>query len=176
MTQTGKKASAIPIIFGILLIVASVLIRTPGGALTTSSSLDGDKAGSYYNYDRYSAIDEYVGGDAYNFIIGASLVGGRISGVITAKAILFSAGCLCLCCGLTIRRIETSRLKETMRIGTPGLQQEPDAAEWSPNSYTPTAGSEPQVPRNEGNHPAPAGQVESDASSVQGEPVTAKTT
>ena len=36
-------------------------------------------------------MQEYVGGDAYNFIIEASLRGGEISGAKTARAIYFSA-------------------------------------------------------------------------------------
>ena len=32
---------------------------------------------------------EYVGGDAYNYIVEASLRGGEISGALTAKAIYF---------------------------------------------------------------------------------------
>lgn len=36
-------------------------------------------------------MQEYVGGDAYNFIIEASLRGGEISGALTAKAIYFAA-------------------------------------------------------------------------------------
>lgn len=35
-------------------------------------------------------MTEYVGGDAYNFIIEASLRGGEISGALTAKAIYFA--------------------------------------------------------------------------------------
>lgn len=35
---------------------------------------------------------EYVGGDAYNYIIEASLRGGEIAGGKTARAIYFSAG------------------------------------------------------------------------------------
>lgn len=44
-------------------------------------------------------IDEYVGGDAYNYIIGASLVGGRISGFIAGKTVATVAGAMCVCAG-----------------------------------------------------------------------------
>ena len=37
------------------------------------------------------AMHEYVGGDAYNFIIEASLRGGEIAGAKTAKAVYFAA-------------------------------------------------------------------------------------
>ena len=39
-------------------------------------------------------MTEYVGGDAYNFIIEASLRGGEISGALTAKAIYFAVAAL----------------------------------------------------------------------------------
>ena len=43
----------------------------------------------YIKYYGEGKMYEYVGGDAYNFIIEASLRGGEISGAITAKAIYF---------------------------------------------------------------------------------------
>ena len=39
-------------------------------------------------------MTEYVGGDAYNFIIEASLRGGEISGALTAKAVYFATAAL----------------------------------------------------------------------------------
>ncbi|MCD7907448.1 MAG: hypothetical protein LUH04_07155 [Clostridium sp.] len=50
---------------------------------------------------------EYVGGDAYNFIIGASLVGAKVSGVTTTKAIYISAGLIIFCMGLNSLPITT---------------------------------------------------------------------
>ena len=41
-----------------------------------------------------------MGGDAYNYIIGASLVGAKISGLIMAKAVYTAAGVLVICLGL----------------------------------------------------------------------------
>lgn len=74
----SQKPYMCPIIIGILLVLIGLIIRVPGGALTTYKSLDGESAGGYYAFDnRYSSIDEYVGGDAYNYIIGASLVAGK---------------------------------------------------------------------------------------------------
>ena len=58
----NKKLYMCPIIIGILLILIGLIIRVPGGALTTYKSLDGESAGGYYAFDnRYSSIDEYVG-------------------------------------------------------------------------------------------------------------------
>ena len=50
--------------------------------------------------DGYSAIEEYVGGDAYNYIIGASLVAGKTSGIIAMKSIFIAVGWLIVCMGL----------------------------------------------------------------------------
>ena len=44
------------------------------------------------DYLSYSA--QYVGGDAYNYIIESSIRGGQISGMITCKTILISLGIL----------------------------------------------------------------------------------
>ena len=55
-------------------------------------------------------IDEYVGGDAYNYIIGASLVAGKTAGVIAAKAISIVGGAICFCFGLTLKMMEPSSL------------------------------------------------------------------
>ena len=103
----NKKPYMCPIIIGILLILIGLIIRVPGGALTTYKSLDGESAGNYYAFDnRYSSIDEYVGGDAYNYIIGASLVAGKTAGVIAAKAISMVGGAICFCFGLTLKMME----------------------------------------------------------------------
>ena len=107
----SQKPYMCPIIIGILLVLIGLIIRVPGGALTTYKSLDGESAGGYYAFDnRYSSIDEYVGGDAYNYIIGASLVAGKTAGVIAAKAISIVGGAICFCFGLTLKMMEPSSL------------------------------------------------------------------
>lgn len=102
-----------PILFGILLILVGLLTPVPGGALTTYGTLDGDKTSSYSFDDRYSAIDEYVGGDAYNYIIGAALVAGKTAGTMAAKAVCGVGGVLLLCWGLTLM------LREKKEAGVP---------------------------------------------------------
>ena len=97
------KAYMCPLIIGIVLIMVGLFIQVPGGALTTLESLDGDTTEFSAFDDKYSSIDEYVGGDAYNYIIGASLVAGKISGTMTTKAILVVGGALCLCLGITLK-------------------------------------------------------------------------
>ena len=97
-----NKAYICSIIIGIILVLVGLLIQIPGGALTTYESLDGSKTEYYVFDDKYSSIDEYVGGDAYNYIIGASLVAGKISGTMTTKAIFIACGILCICLGITL--------------------------------------------------------------------------
>ncbi len=99
-----KKSSAfvIPLIFGIVLIIAGLAIRIPGGALTTYEDLNGETSGAYVFDDCYSAIDEYVGGDAYNYIIGASLVSGSRTASTITKCLCILTGVLCLCASCVI--------------------------------------------------------------------------
>ncbi len=112
----SKKSSWIPVAFGVVLILIGLLFPVPGTALTTYSSLDGVSTNTYSMGNKYSSIDEYVGGDAYNFIIGASLVAGRVSGAMTVKGIFVVGGLLCLCFGMTMfaisKKPEDSREKE----------------------------------------------------------------
>ena len=100
MSVNKKNAHVYLMIIGLVLILASLVIQIPGGALTTYQSLNGDKA-NYYSFDnKYSTIDEYVGGDAYNYIIGACLVAGKTAGAMASKAIFFVGGAIC--CGFSI--------------------------------------------------------------------------
>ena len=102
MTKNPNKAYLCAVIVGVILVLAGFMIQMPGGALTTYENLDGVST-EYYVFDnKYSSIDEYVGGDAYNYIIGASLVAGKISGAMTAKAICFVAGAICICFGMIL--------------------------------------------------------------------------
>lgn len=87
-----KSTSIIVILIGILLFAKGISMELPGTDLTTLSSLDGEK--------NYSTITEYVGGDAYNYIIGASLIGGEVSGVYAMKAIFIAVGSLISSIGL----------------------------------------------------------------------------
>lgn len=97
-----KKAFICPIILGIILIVIGVCIRIPGGVLTTYKTLDGETAESGVFDTKFSSIDEYVGGDAYNYEIGASLVAGKMAGAIVSKTIFVVSGAICVCFGITM--------------------------------------------------------------------------
>ena len=86
-----KKGIFISIVaIGAVLFLMGVFIKIPSKELRTFTGSE----------DKYSVIDEYVGGDAYNYIIGASLVGGEIAGAKTQKAIFISVGLLIICLGL----------------------------------------------------------------------------
>lgn len=89
-----KICSILVIAIGITLFVIGYTTKIPSKNLTTFSILEGDK---------YSAIDEYVGGDAYNYIIGASLVSGKIAAAKAAKierVIFISTGSLIFSIGI----------------------------------------------------------------------------
>ena len=105
-----------PLIIGAVLILVGIIIQIPGGALTTIKIFNGDSTDHYAFDDKYSSIDEYVGGDAYNYIIGASLVAGKTSGTMASKAICIVGGMLSICAGmvlLSISKNESSNQKES---------------------------------------------------------------
>lgn len=100
MSKKYNKSFLFPVVIGLVLICVGFFLKTPGGALTTYGNMDGYSAYSYNFDDRYSSIDEYVGGDAYNYIIGACLVGGKIAGTMATKAIFVVGGALSFGLGL----------------------------------------------------------------------------
>ncbi len=87
-----KKISVSVIVLGAILFIVGLFTQIPSKELTTYEALD----------DKYSVIEEYVGGDAYNYMIGASLVGGEIAGAKTQKAVFISVGLLIICLGLCL--------------------------------------------------------------------------
>lgn len=112
MSNNIKNAYKYPLIIGAILILIGLFIKVPGGALTTYEGLNGEKTEYYVFDDTYSSIDEYVGGDAYNYIIGASLVAGKISGTMTTKAIFVVGGAICLCLGLAMADLKKKEVIE----------------------------------------------------------------
>ena len=86
-----KKIIAIAVlVIGIILFAVGLFLPTPGEKLSTYP---------FYGSSEYSTIEEYVGGDAYNYIIGASLVGGKIAGMLAMKGIFIGVGILIVCIG-----------------------------------------------------------------------------
>lgn len=90
-TSNSKTVAYIVIAIGIVLVCIGLFLQVPSKELTTYSFLDDSG---------YSVIEEYVGGDAYNYIIGAALVAGEIAGVMIQKAVFISIGLLIVCIGL----------------------------------------------------------------------------
>lgn len=106
-TSNSRTAAYIVIAIGIVLVCIGLLLQVPSKELTTYSILEDSG---------YSVIEEYVGGDAYNYIIGAALVAGEIAGVMIQKAVFISVGLLIVCIGLlrcTRRDDETNNVPDT---------------------------------------------------------------
>lgn len=91
------KTSVGVIMVGLIMAIVGLLLPVPGTHLTTFEGLDGETGET--NGKKYAAIEEYVGGDAYNYIIGAELVGNRISGTLAMKAVFISVGIMISCVG-----------------------------------------------------------------------------
>lgn len=87
-----KNVSITIICIGAVLFLIGLFIKIPSEELTTHLSLG----------DKYSLIEEYVGGDAYNYIIGASIVSGKIVAAKIEKAIYISFGLLIIALGLIL--------------------------------------------------------------------------
>lgn len=89
----SKRTQIIITAIGVLLVCIGLFMPVPSKELTTYS---------FMADEGYSVIEEYVGGDAYNYIIGASLVGGEIAGAKAQKAIYTVAGLVFICTGMVI--------------------------------------------------------------------------
>lgn len=109
-----KLVGTVILLAGVALLIVGLTLQVPGTYLTTYASLDG----AAIDGDTASSIREYVGGDAYNYIIGASLVGAKISGLIMAKAVYTAAGVLVICLGLICLFCDPkeSRIKKPEKI------------------------------------------------------------
>lgn len=101
-----KVFSIFAILVGLILFIVGLTIKIPSKELTTYSILSDD----------YSVIDEYVGGDAYNYIIGASLVGGEIAGAKSQKAIFISMGSLISVIGLLAYSFSKENIKKPEKV------------------------------------------------------------
>lgn len=104
-----KKISVLVMVIGLVLFIVGLFIKIPSKELTTYSSLS----------DKYSVIEEYVGGDAYNYIIGASLVGGEIAGAKAQKAVFISMGSLIFVIGLLAYSFSKENIEKTAKANAP---------------------------------------------------------
>ncbi len=87
-----RKMSLIVMAVGAILMIVGLCYKVPGDQLTTYESLS--------NHGSYSYVESYINGDAYNYIIAGSLVGGRIAGTLALKGGLIGIGALIICIGL----------------------------------------------------------------------------
>lgn len=60
----------------------------------------------------FRTLEEYVGGDAYNAMIEASIRGGEIAAAKTSKTIYICSGTITMAIGLLISAIGTAQKKE----------------------------------------------------------------
>lgn len=111
--MTRQAASVIGIIVSIILFCIGVFTNVP------------DKEIDFYGSDKYT---EYVGGDAYNFQIEASLKGGVIAGAKAEKAIYISVSGLIFVIslfGLTNKKVENqTALKDAPPTTPPEIQDD----------------------------------------------------
>ena len=112
-----KASQVFGIILAIALITFAIAYPVPETHVRVSESWSAyDNSWS----DAYGA--EYLGGDAYNYIVEASLKGGYVSGVLAMKAITFVGGLLlfflALYSHLKCSRIEqqTNLLSELLHV------------------------------------------------------------
>lgn len=103
-SRNERQGSSAHYFVDIALIAVGLIIAVAGDHLTTYERLGSS--------DGYSYIREYVGGDAYNYIMGASLVAGHISGTIAMKAVFITVGVLVACIGLLAFVFITDQPKE----------------------------------------------------------------
>lgn len=78
-TVLNNLAPIICLAIGIVLLIAGLRVSVPSDYISSYS------------------MKEYVGGDAYNFIIEASLRGGRIAGALITKCVYIAVGLLISC-------------------------------------------------------------------------------
>ena len=102
-----KASQIIGIILAIALIAFGIAFPTPDKHLRVSSYLSGD-----WN-DNYG--EEYVGGDAYNYQMEASLKAGYMSGVLAMKATSFVGGILLFFLTL-YSRVKCAAIEEQTRV------------------------------------------------------------
>lgn len=64
--------------------IVALTVRVPPHRLKSSNPY------GFFEYGVKESVPDYVGGDAYNYIIEASLRGGEISGAMVTKTICFA--------------------------------------------------------------------------------------
>lgn len=118
--KTAKKLA--PYLFvgaGALCLLVGLLFPMPGEDLTTYD----------LNGAEYFHIEEYVGGDAYNYIVGACILGGHISGAMTVKAVFAVGGLALICVGVTVLAVFGTGMKKSEDMDDIKMKEETTANE-----------------------------------------------
>lgn len=102
-----KKAGTVGIILTVVFLVLGFTSTTPDKYIK-----------SYGNGKMY----EYVGGDAYNYIIEASLRGGEIAGAKTARAVYFAAAGILFVLSVSFLKMEEGKDETGDDIGGAGKE------------------------------------------------------
>lgn len=100
-----KACHIVGIILALVLIGVGIFYPLPSKHYFVSSLPFADDWGSQYG-------NEYVGGDAYNYQIEASLRGGYVSGILTLKSIFIGTGIIIL----IISIYEHSKSKQSNKV------------------------------------------------------------
>lgn len=103
-----KNIGAMGICVAVLLLAAGLFTKVPSREIGLYSFMD----------DGYK---EYVGGDAYNIQIEASIRGGEIAGAKAAKAIYFSAAAVVLVFSVSLMAEDATKRQD---LGEPSAPEE----------------------------------------------------
>lgn len=107
---------------GVICLVFGLAFPMPGEQLITiESSLDEKVANSFAS--RYFSVEDYFSGDNYNYMIGASILGGHIAGAMATKSIFVAVGLVlvCLGCFLLIFSLSGKRQGDGVKSNLPSL-------------------------------------------------------
>lgn len=98
---------------GVICLIAGVVFPMPNEQLSTFVPVG---SSSFH-------VEEYVGGDAYNYIIGACILGGHVAGAMAAKSIFITAGLAlaCLGCFLLVFSLSSKRQSDGVKTSLPSL-------------------------------------------------------
>ena len=103
-----KFVGIVGLLVAIALLVAGFCIAVPDKYIPSWKDLD------------EGGMEEYVGGDAYNFIIEAGLRGGEIAGATISKAVCFAASGIALILALYAFCGKAAEEQPPARLDAPG--------------------------------------------------------
>lgn len=103
-----KFVGIVGLLVAIALLVAGFCIAVPDKYIPSWKDLD------------EGGMEEYVGGDAYNFIIEAGLRGGEIAGATISKAVCFAASGIALILALYAFCGKVAEAQPPARLDAPG--------------------------------------------------------